>query len=141
MRLSDLQALIIERLEAIAVDDPQSVADVFRHDPDQTDDEVRPERSFLLLQGQISPTTTFGPSIQASTMQAQFFYVDNPGASKRVADDGERVLQCLYWLHTVHADVQNVVALGDWVPGPGAQTSQIVCTVDFTVAYQVDVLT
>lgn len=134
MRASDLRALIIARIEALTVDDKASSADLFRHDADQTDDEVRPERSFILVQGQLSPTTTFTALTVTATFRLQVYYADTPTVGDRICDDGERIIQSLHAIGAaMHPHITGTVDLGDWIPGTA--NDQVVCAIDFTVSY------
>jgi len=138
MRGHELQAIVIARLEALTVDFSAHSGDRLRHDPDQTADEVRPERTFLLEQGQLEPSTTIVPGTLRTAMRLRAFYVDGPDVGKRIISDGERVLVMLPSISgNDHADIHGVAALGEWIPQQSRRVpAQIECTVDFIVSYR-----
>lgn len=145
MRASAIYDLLVDVVEGITPDEQASVGDVFRHDPDQTDNEVRPERSFIIEQGQLSPSETFVPKTVSTVLRLRVYYVDDPGVGRRIAADGERIIAALAPLHgngtyvdktgatrTVDATFHACTELGDWVP---AQAEQIEATIDVRAKY------
>lgn len=137
MRGYELQQLLVTGVEGIAVDDKTSVADKFRHDPGESDDgNVKPDRVFELVQGQIKPSFTFEARTVTSVFELRFYYADGPRLAKRLISDGERVL-C--WLRGIgaamHADIFGCSEIGDWIPAADDVPGQIVCVVSFAVTY------
>lgn len=131
-----LHALLVARFEALVPLDQAAVTDLFRHDPDATDGEVRPNRSFQLFRGQLGPSESFTPLLVRRTFRLRRFYVDAPSIGDIIDDDDEQVMTTLYGFGAAdHVDISGVVAMGDCIRTEGRAPQQLVADLDFVIAY------
>ncbi len=138
MRAYEVQDIVVARVEALTVDFAATASDRLRYDPDQTDDEVRPDGTFLLEQGQLAPSTTIVPGTMRMALRIRAFFVDGPEVGKRIVSVGERILAMLPAITGEdHPDIMGVAAVGEWIPQQSRRVPhQVVCTVDFIVSYR-----
>lgn len=135
MRAREIAPLIIAAIEAIVPDEQTSARDRFCYVPDETDGEDRPQRAFLLVQGQLSPSTTYSPLNRSVTYRLIVSYQNEPGVAARMLDDGERIMNALWGLQgNVHPDLCGVRTMGDWIPTDAGE-GRIDCQLDFAIAY------
>lgn len=135
MRGSTLHALIVAGVEALPRDHKTTVADGFRRDDDETDEEVRPDGVFTLQQGQLSPGTSAFGGTMTMALRLTVYYLDAPGIAERIASDGERILTFLRGLgRSLHSDCYGCAVIGDWIPEAVAP-GQLAASVDFVVGY------
>lgn len=137
MRGAQLQALIVAGIEALEVDDKAVDSDKFRHDEGQSDDgNVKPDRVFELIQGQVSPNTMYGAQALRTVFELRFYYADSSRLASRLISDAERVLTYLPTIGAaMHPDCYGCGELGDWIPAEDEVPGQIVCVVSFAVFY------
>lgn len=136
MRGHDLRKLIISIIEAITPDFQATSRDRFVCDPDQSDTELRPHRSFVLIQGQLSPSTSFTTHQKTTTFRLVVYYADSPNAGDVILADGERIQTALWAVNgTLHPDISGVNQMGDWIPNQSSQPNMLEATIDFTVSY------
>lgn len=139
MRGEELQELIIAGIDGLSVDLKAVVTDKFRHDAGQVDDgNVRPDRSWQLVQGQLSLGSGFNQRTMRSVFEGWFYYSESDKTAPRIISDGERVLCFLPTIGAaMHPDIVGCTDIGDWIPSEDDVTGQIVCKVSWAVTYMV----
>lgn len=139
MRGEDLQDLMIAGIDGLTVDSPADAADHFRHDAGQTDDgNRRPDRTWQLLQGQLSLGAGFNQRTMRAVFEGWFYYAESDKTAARIIADGERVLCFLPTINgLMHPDIVGCSEIGDWVPQEDDVAGQIVCKVSWAVTYMV----
>lgn len=139
MRADAIYDLLVARFEALTIDGAVSVSDVLTHDP-QTADEARPEMSFVLEQGQLSPSDTMTTLTPLAYFRARFYLIDGPLVRQRITSLGERVLVSLVTFvggPSTDLDIIGVVKLGDWIPARAEGVEGLItCSIDFAVKYR-----
>lgn len=136
MRGHQLRALIISTIEAITPDFQATSRDRFRYDPDQSDTEQRPHRSFVLVQGQLSPSTSFTTHQKTAAFRLVVYYEDSPNAGDITLADGERIQTALWAVNgTLHPDISGISQMGDWIPNQSSTPNMLEATIDFAVSY------
>lgn len=148
MRAEELPPLLITLLEGLTVDNPVSVADKFVNSPDITPGEARPNGSFRLEVGSLSPPKTFAPQRLGHKIRIVFSFTDGPGIAARLVSVGERVIAGLcYFVPQVQPTAPGVQALvfeSDWEAfrvsrGPeafkGTQPNEIECALVVRIEY------
>lgn len=135
MRADELDPIIIARIEALTPPGAGAANVKFLHDADYADEATRPEFTFQLLEGHLSPSQTFAPLTITTFFQLRMFFVNAPTLRNIARRAGELVMTSLYGLGRLdHQDCHGISEMGDWVPTDGVE-GQVVCELDFAVTY------